>query len=35
MLGTAWPVVAEIMAADPTALPPQRETTYELHNVRN
>ncbi len=29
------PVVGEIMAADPTAPPPQREATYELHNARN
>ena len=29
------PLVEEMMANDPTAPPPQREATYELHNARN
>ena len=29
------PVLEEMMASDPSATPPQREATYELHNQRN
>ena len=29
------PIVQEMMANDPSAPPPQREATYELHNARN
>ena len=29
------PLLEEMMANDPTATPPQREVTYELHNARN
>jgi hypothetical protein len=27
------PIIQELMASDPTATPPQREATYELHDV--
>ena len=27
------PVIEELMAGNPNATPPQRETSYELHNV--
>ncbi len=29
------PMLEEMMANDPSATPPQREATYELHNQRN
>jgi len=30
---TLGPLLEEMMANDPNATPPQRETTYELHDV--
>jgi hypothetical protein len=29
------PAVAQMMAEDPSATPPQRETSYDLHNARD
>jgi hypothetical protein len=31
--GKLQPILDEMMAGDPTASPPQREATYELHDV--
>jgi hypothetical protein len=31
--GKLQPILDEMMANDPTATPPQREATYELHDV--